>query len=71
MAFGLGDAVHGVAFAMAHMRNIHRRQRIIGQYDERRAGRGPGQRLLRQQGRQGTFQSAQIKNGVIFHAVGP
>jgi hypothetical protein len=60
MAFGLDDTVQTVPFAMAHMRNVHRRQRIVGQDRQHRAGQRPGQRLPRQQGGQRAFQSAQI-----------
>jgi hypothetical protein len=60
MVIGLDDAVQVMALAVAHMRDVHRRQRIVGQYRQYRAGRPLDECLLRQQGGQGAFQSAKI-----------
>jgi hypothetical protein len=64
MVIGLDDAVKVMALAVAHMRDVHRRQRIVGQYRQHRAGRRLGECLLRQQGGQGTFQSAKIDDPI-------
>ena len=66
IAIARGHAVHRVAFAMAHVRNIHHRQRIVGQHHQHCAGREPRQRFLRQHRGQRAFEAAQVQR--LVHA---
>jgi hypothetical protein len=53
-----------MAFAMAHVRNVHHRHGIIRQHVEARAGGQLRQRFLRQHRRQWAFQAAQVQGFV-------
>src|SRR6201996_6594180 len=62
IAIARGHAFNSMAFAMAHVRNIDHRQRIVRKHRHRRTGRHGRQRFPGQHRGQGTFQSAKIQN---------